>query len=118
MNESYATSAAINRANAIGLNLSLANWREIFLAITDKIASDPPAANKVTAAFIGSVRDGGERWAIQISGRQFDVIYDPMIAKIVTLIRPREQDRQPAIVPRITPPLKSNTAAERTLENV
>lgn len=36
----YATPTAISRANAAGLNLSLANWRDIFLAITDEIAGD------------------------------------------------------------------------------
>ena len=113
---SYASPVAIGRANAVGLNLSLANWRDIFLAITDTM-SEERAAPDVTASFVGKVRDGGERWRIAIPSREFDVIYDPAIARIVLVIRSRDPDAQPAIVPKVTPPLKGK-AAERILENV
>jgi hypothetical protein len=101
----YASPVAIQRANAAGLNLSLANWREIFLAITDTM-SDERAALNVSAEFVGHVRDGGERWRIKIPHKEFDVIYDPRQARIVLVIRPRDPDAQPAVVPNHTPPLK------------
>lgn len=109
----YATPTAISRVNAAGLNLSLANWREIFLAITDEIVGDR-SVQTVSASYVGNVRDGGERWHIKIPTREFDVIYDPGVALIVLVLRPREGDAQPAILPKPTPPLKGNVA-ERVL---
>jgi hypothetical protein len=114
---SYVTQGAISRANAVGLNLSLADWRGIFLAITDEIASDPPAAQNVSASFIGNVRDGGERWRINIPGREFDVIYEPASARIVLVIRPRDPDAQPAVLPKPTPPLKGKAAEAMVLSD-
>lgn len=113
---SYVTQSEINRAKAVGLNLSLANWREIFLAITDEIAREPPAASNVVAAFIGKFRDGGERWRITHPYWEFDVIYDPALARIVLVLR-RDPDAQPAVLPNPTPPLKGK-AAERILVDV
>ena len=106
---SYASPTAIARANAAGLNLTLAGWREIFLAITDT-RSDEPAARNVTASYVGNVRDGGERWRITTSGREFDVIYDPRLARIVLVIRPKDLDAQPAVLPKLMPPLKGKAA--------
>lgn len=111
----YATPTAISRANAAGLDLNLAGWRDIFLAITDTM-SDEPAARTVTATFVGNVRDGGERWHIA-AGREFDVIYDPHVARIVLVMRPKDPDAQPAILPNPTPPLRGK-AAERILDHV
>lgn len=103
--DGYASKVAITQANAIGLSLSLADWREIFLAITDTMVDEKAAI--VTAAYVGNVRDGGERWAIKIPSRSFDVIYDPFAARVVLVLRAtREPDRHPAIVPKINPPLK------------
>ena len=115
---SYAAQSAISRANAMGLDLSDSDWRQIFLAITDEIASEPPAAMGVSASFVGPVRDGGERWHIAAPGRQFDVIYDPHVARIVLVIRHQGRPGAvPAILPKPTPPLKGK-AAERIMENV
>lgn len=106
----YATPTAISRANAAGLNLSPADWREIFLAITDEVSSDPPTAQSITASFVGAVRDGGERWHIMTQAREFDVIYDPVAARIVLVLRPRGGDAKPAIVPNPIPPLRGKVA--------
>lgn len=106
--DGYASKVAITQANAIGLSLSLADWREIFLAITDTMVDEK--ASIVTATYVGNVRDGGERWAIKIPSRSFDVIYDPFAARVVLVLRPREPDRQPATVPKTTPPLKGRAA--------
>lgn len=111
---SYATPAAISRATAIGLDLSLAGWRDIFLAITDTMAGEEPLAKHAMASFIGNVRDGGERWHIKIPGRLFDVIYDPKLARIVLVIRSKDGDAQTAVLPKSTPPLRG-TSAERVL---
>lgn len=112
----YASQIAITRARAVGLDLRDANWREIFLAITDEIASDPPSAPDVSAGFVGKVRDGAERWRIIFRGRQFDVIYDPAISRIILVIRSQDPDTHTAVLPKPTPPLKGNAAA-RILES-
>lgn len=111
-NELYASKLAIHQANAAGLNLSLGSWREIFLAITDSVSGE--TKSMVTAAFVGDVRDGGERWRVKMPAREFDVIYDPHSARVVLVIRPRDPDRQPAAVPKSNPPLKGQVA-ERIL---
>lgn len=110
----YATQTAISRANAIGLNLSLEDWRAIFLAITDEIAGETTVEN-VSASLVSGVRDSGERWHVNAHGREFDVIYDRLVARIVLVIRPRDPDDQPAVLPKPAPPLKGK-AAERILE--
>src|ERR1700757_1785404 len=105
----YATQTAISRAQAIGLRLSDEDWREVFLAISDEIAGERLAQN-VSATFIGAVRDGAERWSVTTAGRQFDVIYDPVTVRIVLVIRPRDPDAQPTIVPKKPRlPLKGKT---------
>lgn len=110
---SYATKIAMSRATAAGFRLSLGDWREIFLAITDTM-SETPAAQNVNASFIGRVRDGAERWHIETPSRTFDVIYDPDQAQIVLVLMPREPDAQPAVLPKPTPPLKGKVS-ERIL---
>jgi hypothetical protein len=111
---SYASQNAIARARAIGLDFSLSDWREVFLAITDTL-SETTLAIHTSAEFVGTVRDGGERYRIVLfGGRQFDAIYDPAVARIMLVIRPREPDAQPAMSPKPTPPLRGKTA-ERIL---
>jgi hypothetical protein len=104
----YATQTAISRAYAIGLRLSEADWREVFLAISDEVAGERAAQN-VCATFIGAVRDGAERWTVTQAGRQFDVIYDPETVRIVLIIRPRDRN------PRRT---DLQTTTGKVIENV
>ena len=102
---SYATNIAISRAHAVGLRLSLGDWREIFLAITDQMTGETRSST-VTASFVGKVRDGAERWHVKMPTHEFDVVYDPHQAVICLVIRPRDPDAQPAVSPKPTPPLK------------
>ena len=79
----YATQEARDGAASRGFTLSLADWRAIFLAITDTMADDGRrlARTDVTATFVGPVRQG-ERWSIRIGGRAFDVMYDRVKAVV------------------------------------
>jgi hypothetical protein len=98
--ERYATAMAIQQAKLAGLTLSLHMWRETFLAITDEVSDG--VTSSVLASFVGPVRDGGERWRIKIPRHLFDVIYDPLVAKIIVVWRPvltrvsRRAEGQPA----------------------
>ena len=79
----YATGGAIEEARLAGLLIRRNDWRDIFLAITDIMATDDTqsAVTDITGVFVGPVRDG-ERWAITLGKVRFDVLYNPERAQI------------------------------------
>lgn len=81
----YATDRAKRDAADRGLTLINADWRAMFLAITDTLTDDLVAPAHVTATFRGRTRES-ERWAISWKEIGFDVIYNPDMAVIVKLI--------------------------------
>lgn len=92
--EMYAAPAAMEGAKGRGWNFSLADWRDVFLAITDTIAEDGRGsiARNVVAQFVGPLRDGAERWRIRAPWGAFDCVYYPERACVMQFIRPREPD--------------------------
>lgn len=86
----FATGAAIEDSRAIGLDLRLNDWRDIFLAITDTLARDgTQSIGQISAVFVGPVRDG-ERWLIAVNRRSFDVLYNPDRAQVYRVLAPRD----------------------------
>lgn len=87
----YATARAVNDASMIGADFAYSDWRDIFLAISDTMATDGlrSTSDWVSAVYVGPIRDGGERWCVVHRRHLFDVIYDPPKALIVALIAPR-----------------------------
>lgn len=92
--EIYAAPSAMETAKGCGWNFSLADWRDIFLAITDTIATDGAGSigRHVSAQYIGPLREGAERWRIKAPCGQFDCVYYPHRACVMSMIRPREPD--------------------------
>lgn len=88
----YAAPAAIANARGRGVDFSLADWRDIFLAITDTLAADGPrsVARNVRAQLVGPLRDGAERWRIRAPRGAFDCVYYPDRACVMSIIQPRE----------------------------
>ena len=82
--ERYATARAREQAGALGLNISLATWRAVFLAVTAAVLREPS-----DAAYVGPLRDG-ERWTVRIGGRVVDVLYDPAAAVVVGVADARQ----------------------------
>lgn len=86
---SYATADAIKEARDADLSLRWEDWRAIMLAITDTMATDPPAAPPgFAAAYVGPVRDG-ERWRIHHGRSTFDALWAPDHAWVYRVIPPR-----------------------------
>lgn len=85
--QSYSTEEACDGAIARGFDLSLADWRAVFLAMTDTLATDGEVSlrSNITARFIGPVRDG-ERWTIFVNTRSFDALYDKHKAVVYRVI--------------------------------
>jgi len=84
----YSTGAAVDGAWQRGFDLSGADWRAVFLAITDHFATDGKRCDRdhVAAEYVGQIRDGMERWTISFSGRQFDALYDPFRAVVYRVV--------------------------------
>lgn len=87
----FGTSTAVEDARNAGLMVHRSDWRDIFLAITDTLATDGTrsARERFEAQFAGPVRDG-ERWHVTMSGTRFDVLYSPDRAQVYRLLPPRE----------------------------
>lgn len=87
----FGTSTAVEDARTAGLMVRRSDWRDIFLAITDTLATDGTRSMRdlFEAQFAGPVRDG-ERWHITMSGARFDVLYNPDRAQVYRLLPPRE----------------------------
>lgn len=81
---SYSGLRAVHNAAALGLTVTHAGWRRIFLAITDAISGEITQEN-IKAIFVGNTRFG-ERWKIVMDGREVDAIYHPQTVTIGTLI--------------------------------
>jgi len=75
----YATTGAIDGARERGFEPGYTDWRDAFIAITDAIATDGQHSGNacITAAYVGPMRDGVERWTVNFSGRSLDVAYNP-----------------------------------------
>lgn len=84
----YCTGAAVDGAYQRGFDLSARDWRAVFLAITDNLASDGHRSDRadVTAEYVGPMRDGAERWTISFSSRRFDALYDPFRAVVYRVV--------------------------------
>ena len=103
----YATDRAKRDAEVRGFTLTRADWRAIFLAITDGLAGETKAPPHVAASLRGLTRNN-ERWTVCWRGVSLDAIYDPGFAVIVRL----EDGRGPiAPVIRPAPSLRHTVAA-------
>ena len=91
--ETYAGPLAMSQAKGRGWNFSLANWRDIFLAIVDTIATDGARSSNETinARWVGPLREGAERWRIRAPFGDFDCVYYPDKALLQQIIRPRDE---------------------------
>jgi hypothetical protein len=106
----FATGTAIEDSRAVGLDLRLNDWRDIFLSITDTLACDgTQSLAQIGAAFVGPVRDG-ERWTITFGRRTFDVLYNPDRAQVYRVLPPRNPDHAAAVSPPPRTPVDAGTA--------
>ena len=80
----YAATRAIHAAGVLGLDIGLAGWRRMFLAITDAVCGEATQAG-ITARHVGDTRSA-ERWRIQTASDIVDALYDPHTASIVSLV--------------------------------
>jgi hypothetical protein len=81
----WASHTAVARASALGINATMADFRDAFLAITDAVLGVAGPA-----MFVGRTRDA-ERWTVPLAGVPVEVLYNPAIPLIfhVEASRPR-----------------------------
>jgi hypothetical protein len=110
----YCTGPAVDGAYQRGFDLSAADWRAIFLAITDTIATDGKKSDRddIAAEFAGPMRDSMERWTITLPKGRLDALYDPFRAVVY---RVADSGRLPSAMsenpPPSSPPSRSGAAS-------
>lgn len=76
---------AIASAVRLGIHLAPRDYARIVLAITDAVAADGVRVSPLAAAYVGVTREA-ERWAVRMTSRSFDVLYEPGQAVVIWVV--------------------------------